>query len=106
LSGRARKGASGAVLCGIFEGGLIVAVSLNLLIRQRKKVVDNLYQAYKLLDNHLEISERYLKRIKARKRNVPDDDDLLFLTEQTKGAIDLLDAYVKLLNQGWEHVGS
>jgi hypothetical protein len=78
-----------------------VAESLTVVIRERKKAVDNLYRALKVADNRLEISERYLKRVKQRRRVVPEIADLEFLSEQLTTLVDEIGAYSELLKQGF-----
>jgi hypothetical protein len=78
-----------------------MAESLTAVIRLRKRVLDNLYRQLKKVDNKMEISERFLKRIRARKRVVPDVADIQYLTNELKGIVDLLAGYERLVRQGF-----
>lgn len=78
-----------------------MAESLNTVIRRRKDVIKNLYNALKKVDNKAEVAERFLKRIRNRKRTVPDDQDLQFIATNLKEIVKLLGDYESVLRQGW-----
>ena len=78
-----------------------MAVSYTEGIRIRKKVIDNLYRQLKKADNRLEKSERFLKRVKGRKRVVPEDTDLVFLEKELRVVVSELERYQAIIRQGW-----
>ena len=78
-----------------------MAVSYTESIRLRKTVIKNLYKAIKKTDNRLEISERYLKRVIARKRVVPETSDLLYLEKEVSMVVKLLESYQRIISQGY-----
>jgi hypothetical protein len=78
-----------------------MAESLTKVIQARKKVIDNLYRLLKKTDNLVEYQERYLKRVRSRKRVVPEIKDLDYLSEMEKQTVDALSEYDAILRQGF-----
>jgi len=75
--------------------------TLNEVIRVRRVVIKNLRNRLKAVDSNLEISERLLKRIASRKRNVPTQVDLATLSKQLVAIADALGNYENVLKQGF-----
>lgn len=69
--------------------------SINQIGRARKQIVRGLVRELKAVDTQVEVTERFLRRILSRKRDVPSDSDLERFLDQARTLAGLLDSLSK-----------
>jgi hypothetical protein len=72
-------------------------MTINELIRERKKALRDLKRSLKLVDTNLEKSERLINQQLSRRIKVPEVKDLETLAIQTKEIDNALSAHMKQL---------
>lgn len=75
--------------------------SINQVIRERKKVVQNLKRSLRIADSILEKMERRQNSILSRKLKVPELEDLVFLATRARELSAALRQYVSLVSRGF-----
>ena len=75
--------------------------SINLVIRDRKRVVRVLKQKLKIADSYLEKIERRQNSMLSRKLKVPELSDLTFLAQQARFLNQALRVYLEILGRGF-----
>jgi uncharacterized protein YoxC len=78
-----------------------MALSLNQLVRERRKVLDELNRKLRTVDSSLELQQRIIKRILARKNKLPEVTDLSQLSTELDVMVKAVAEYNKVLTAGY-----
>jgi uncharacterized protein YoxC len=78
-----------------------MALSINQLVRERRKVLDELKRKLRTVDSSLELQQRYLDRVLARKNKLPEVSDLNYLANELNNMVKALTEYNTFLNKGY-----
>jgi len=78
-----------------------MALTLNQMVRERRKVLLELKRKLRLVDSSLEMIERYQDRILARKNKLPEATDLQYISTALEAAVKLMTDYNKTLSAGY-----
>lgn len=75
--------------------------SINELVRERRAVVANLKRTLRGVDSQQERLERYLNRLLARKRKVPELDDLAQVSTMLSNLLTVMDVFEREVARGF-----
>lgn len=75
--------------------------TLNQIVRERKKAVQNLRKALRLVDSPQEKLERLLRRISQRRYKVPEENDLAKAAVLANEIVNALETFLAVLRAGF-----
>lgn len=78
-----------------------MALTINQLIRERRKTLNELKRKLKAVDTLQEAQERFLERVLSRKKKLPEAQDLKYLATKLDQMVTAVSAYQRELDKGF-----
>ena len=78
-----------------------MALTINQLARERRKYIKDLYSLWWEVSKSEHRTEQFLKKLKQRKKKIPDYNDLKALGKLVSSIISAMNAFQRLYDKGY-----